>query len=182
MVLNEWLDDAQLDAMAHLLRIRRTLYLEVYTRKGVVLDRSAPQIFAMYWNYYEGDKSKVKWDEGVMNYVQGIPHRYLSCWENQDYIYFVLHLPKERHWVAVEVDIDNWEIIVYDFDIGGTAEEAMKSYLKSCNELFANLIRASGYFPYNNYVHPVELGDHSQLLPIHYRQVTSEVAPQTKSR
>uniref|UniRef100_A0A803QZL5 Uncharacterized protein n=1 Tax=Cannabis sativa TaxID=3483 RepID=A0A803QZL5_CANSA len=38
----------QLDAMAHLLRRRRTLYSEVYTRKGVVLDTSAPQIFAMY--------------------------------------------------------------------------------------------------------------------------------------
>ncbi|KAM6560615.1 hypothetical protein CsatA_029854 [Cannabis sativa] len=181
MVLNEWLDDAQIDAMAHLLRRRRTLYPEVYTRKGVVLDTSAPQFFSMYWNMYEGDKSKMKWDEGVMNYVQGIPHRYLPCWENQEYIYFALHLPKERHWVAIEVDIENWEIIVYDSDIGGTVEARMESYLKPYSELFANLIRASGYFPYNNYVHPVELGDLSQLLPLHYRLVTSEVAPQTNS-
>ncbi|KAM6562094.1 hypothetical protein CsatB_022092 [Cannabis sativa] len=182
MVLNEWLDDDQIDAMAHLLRRRQTLYPEVYTRKGVVLDTSAPQFFSMFWNMYEGDRSKMKWDEGVMSYVQGIPHRYLPCWENQDYIYFVLHLPKERHWVAVEVDIDNWEIIVYDSDIGATVEAAMESYLKPYSELFANLIRASGYFQYNNYVHPVELGDLSQLLPLHYRRATSEIAPQTKSR
>ncbi|KAM6567398.1 hypothetical protein CsatA_026526 [Cannabis sativa] len=181
MVLNEWLDDAQIDAMAHLLRRRRTLYPEVYTRKGVVLDTSAPQFFSMFWNMYEGDQSKMKWDEGVMNYVQGIPHGYLPCWENQEYIYFVLHLPKERHWVAVEVDIENWEIIVYDSDIGGTVEARMESYLKPYSELFANLIRASGYFPYSNYLHPVELGDLSQLLPLHYRRVTSEVAPQTNN-
>ncbi|XP_060968725.1 uncharacterized protein LOC115720433 [Cannabis sativa] len=159
MVLNEWLDDDQIDAMAHLLRRRRTLYPEVYTRKGVVLDTSAPQFFSMFWNMYEGDKSKMKWDEGVMSYVQGILHRYLPCWEKQKYIYFVLHLPKERHWVAVEVDIENWEIIVYDSDIGATVEAAMESYLKPYSELFANLIRDSGYFQYNNYVHPVELGD-----------------------
>ncbi|KAM6583909.1 hypothetical protein CsatB_010911 [Cannabis sativa] len=129
----------------------------------------------------EGDRSKMKWDEGVMSYVQGIPHRYLPCWEKQEYIYFVLHLPKERHWVAVEVDIENWEIIVYDSDIGATVEAAMESYLKPYSELFANLIRDSSYFQYNNYVHPVELGDLSQLLPLHYRRATSEVVPQTKS-
>ncbi|KAM6541105.1 hypothetical protein CsatB_005552 [Cannabis sativa] len=179
MVLNEWLEDAQIDAMAHLLRRRRTLYPEVYTRKGVVLDTSAPQFFSMFWNMCEGDRSKIKWDESVMSYVQGIPHRYLPCWEKQEYIYFVLHLPKERHWVAVEVDIENWEIIVYDSDIGATVEAAMESYLKPYSELFANLIRDSGYFQYNNYVHPVELGDLSQLLPLHYRRATSEVVPQT---
>ncbi|XP_060972358.1 uncharacterized protein LOC133038280 [Cannabis sativa] len=59
MVLNEWLDDAQMNVMAHLLRRRRTLYPEVYTRKCVVLDTSAPQFFSMYWNLYEGDKSKM---------------------------------------------------------------------------------------------------------------------------
>ncbi|XP_060969916.1 uncharacterized protein LOC115695232 [Cannabis sativa] len=181
MVLNEWLEDDQIDVMAHLLRRRRTLYLEVYTRKGVVLDTSAPQFFSMFWNMCEGDRSKMKWDESVMSYVQGIPHRYLPCWEKQEYIYFVLHLPKERHWVAVEVDIENWEIIVYDSDIGATVEAAMESYLKPYSELFANLIRDSGYFQYNNYVHPVELGDLSQLLPLHYRRATSEVVPQTNS-
>ncbi|KAM6553330.1 hypothetical protein CsatB_014092 [Cannabis sativa] len=55
----------------------------------------------------------------------------------------------------------------------------MESYLKPYSELFANLIRDSGYFQYNNYVHPVELGDLSQLLPLHYRRATSDVVPQT---
>ncbi|XP_060974342.1 uncharacterized protein LOC133039448 [Cannabis sativa] len=58
MVLNEWLEDAQIDAMAHLLRRRRTLYPEVYTRKGVVLDTSAPQFFSMFWNMCEGDRAR----------------------------------------------------------------------------------------------------------------------------
>ncbi|XP_062100256.1 uncharacterized protein LOC133806146 [Humulus lupulus] len=181
MVEHEWIDDSQIDAIFHLLRRRRKLFPKVYTTNCVVLDTYAPQIFSMYWNCHDGDRSTFIWDESIIDYVRGKEHRHLPCWENQEYIYFTLNLPAEKHWVAVEVDIENWQIVVYDCDIGATTEDNMKSYLKPYTEIFASLLRASGYFKTNSYVFPVETGDLSQLPPMHYKRATPEVVPQAES-
>ncbi|XP_060973197.1 uncharacterized protein LOC133038834 [Cannabis sativa] len=108
--------------------------------------------------------------------------RYMPCWKDLNFIYFVLYFDHQKHWVAVEVDIDMWQIRVYDNDLSCTTDAQFDAIMLPWTELFPHLLRSTGYYDQvNNNILNVDLGDSSQLKSMHARRMPSEVVPQSKT-
>ncbi|XP_060959949.1 uncharacterized protein LOC133030917 [Cannabis sativa] len=179
---SEWLHDGHIDAISHLMRRRRHHFPELYPQPGVILDTTLPQFLIGIWSCHAGDRSTFEWPDAVNQYYLGMESRYMPCWKDLNFIYFVLYFDHQQHWVAVEVDIDMWQIRVYDNDLSCTTEAQFDAIMLPWTELFPHLLRSTGYYDQvNNNILNVDLGDSSQLKAMHARRMPSEVVPQSKT-
>ncbi|XP_060969515.1 uncharacterized protein LOC115713230 [Cannabis sativa] len=179
---SEWLHDDHIDAISHLMRRRRHHFPESYPQPGVILDTTLPQFLIGIWSCQTGDKSTFEWPDAVNQYYLGMETRYMPSWKDLNFIYFVLYFDHQKHWVAVEVDIDMWQIRVYDNDLSCTTNAQFDAIMLPWTELFPHLLRSTGYYDQvNNNILNVDLGDSSQLRSMHARRMPSEVVPQSKT-
>ncbi|KAM6548176.1 hypothetical protein CsatB_019852 [Cannabis sativa] len=178
----EWLHDDHIDAISHLMRRRRHHFPELYPQPGVILDTTLPQFLIGIWGCETGDRSTFEWPDAVNQYYLGMESRYMPCWKDLNFIYFVLYFDHQKHWVAVEVDIDMWQIRVYDNDLACTTDAQFDAIMLPWTQLFPHLLRSTGYYDkVNNYILNVDLGDSSQLRSMHARRMPSEVVPQSRT-
>jgi hypothetical protein len=172
-----------IDAISHLMRRRRHHFPELYPQPGVILDTTLPQFLIGIWSCQTGDRSTFEWPDAVNQYYLGMESRYMPCWKDLNFIYFVLYFDHQQHWVAVEVDIDMWQIRVYDNDLACTTDAQFDAIMLPWTQLFPHLLRSTGYYDQlNNNILNVDLGDSSQLRSMHARRMPSEVVPQSKTR
>uniref|UniRef100_A0A803PI40 Ubiquitin-like protease family profile domain-containing protein n=1 Tax=Cannabis sativa TaxID=3483 RepID=A0A803PI40_CANSA len=114
--LREWIQDSHIDACAHMIRRRRYFFSNTFCQRGIVLSTYVADIMHGVWNAHKGPRADFIWGDEILMYCKGVQTKFYPKWEGNDFLYFVLNLREQRHWIAVEVDIELWKIIVYNCD------------------------------------------------------------------
>uniref|UniRef100_A0A803P4L9 Uncharacterized protein n=1 Tax=Cannabis sativa TaxID=3483 RepID=A0A803P4L9_CANSA len=74
--------------------------------RAIILSTYVVGIIHGAWKTHKGPKADFKWEDDVLNYCRGVKDQFYPKWRKNDYLYFMLNLPTNSHWVAVEVDIE----------------------------------------------------------------------------
>ena len=64
-------------------------------------------------------------------------------WDEVERIFLPFHLSDQskEHWVALEIDLIEWAILIYDSNVGLYKDEVLKERLKPVIEGFPKCIR-----------------------------------------
>ena len=73
----------------------------------------------------------------------------MESWKDMEYIYFVLGIEESKHWVAVEICVGTWEMVVYDCNIFVTPEDLFKEIMYPFTKLIPSLMRKSRLFSWS---------------------------------
>uniref|UniRef100_A0A803P554 Ubiquitin-like protease family profile domain-containing protein n=1 Tax=Cannabis sativa TaxID=3483 RepID=A0A803P554_CANSA len=129
---------------------------------------------------HKGLGADFKWGDNVLDYCRGVKDQFYLKWGGNDYLYFVLNLPKHSHWVAIKVNIDLWKITVYDCDSTVCPKKDLAAIMKTWQDLLPTLFHACGEFPNNNQILAVEMNDCSKFPKMHFDRVSHEIVSKEK--
>ncbi|XP_060966506.1 uncharacterized protein LOC133034957 [Cannabis sativa] len=172
----ELLTDDHIDAAMHMLRRRRADYPLTFPQKGIILSTFVTTMISSAWMNHRGERRNFVWEDYILEYCRGV-HKFFPRWMGNEFIYFILHLPDQRHWVTVEVDIELWKINVYDCDSSVCHWTAMAPVLKTWEELLPSLIHATGDCPRNNQIMTLTNKYITVLPKMHASRATHDLVP-----
>ena len=98
--------------------IRKALLESEVKSKATILDVFWTADYTDAMKYYMKNACTVPpASERALAYFRGDrPKTYGSSWDDLDFIYFPLNM-ENKHWVAVEIDLQEWKANVYDCNV-----------------------------------------------------------------
>lgn len=120
---------------------RQRKFPDIIAQDAVILDEKFSQLLIIN---FKSDPDII--DEELMRYVWGqSPKPWGMAWKGAKKLYMPLNL-KDHHWVAVKVDLEAIEMIVYDCSLGANTEMVIDEAMLPLRMIIPTMLRASGYF------------------------------------
>ena len=123
------------------IRKRQHEYQDIIPQDAIILDEKFTQLVIINFNSNPGII-----DEEISQYILGNhPHFWGKKWKGSKKLYMPLNI-KGHHWVAVKVDLQALELIVYDCSIGATLPKEMDTLMLPIQTMIPTMLRVSSQF------------------------------------
>ena len=81
----------------------------------------------------------------LLSYVQGKEPMYGTSWIDARVVYMPLNV-RENHWIAVKIDLEEYEFILFDCSMGSSIESHIKSVMELLQLVIPYLLHKTGEF------------------------------------
>lgn len=137
------------------IRKRSQKYVDLFDQKIAILDCHFSQWLEGHSKAFfeKADYKDYEFSEFFIRYVDGLKPLRSTAWENVHKIYIPLNVGN-KHWVALVVNLDDWEILVLDCNIAMYTDTELEQYLNPFQWMIPYLLRQSGKFKKYNHKIP----------------------------
>ncbi|XP_022899514.1 ubiquitin-like-specific protease 1A [Olea europaea var. sylvestris] len=136
---DSWINDSIMNKALYHIRERASRFSNLFRQDCCILDTYFYQFVVNAYGQLQSIK-ELKCNKSLMNYVRGATSELGKPWKDCKYLY----LPSwtHDHWFAVQVDIEEWAILMFDSLKGHIRRAVLEAYFLSLQVLIPLIIKS----------------------------------------